>query len=116
MQQGNWDIKCVLADPSNSIDVLFWDTFQKLQLNPNDIKMFSGSLTGLLGEHVQIMSYITLGTTYSEGIDARMFDVSYLTIDVLSPYNIILGWPTINALGEIVSIMYLTLKYPLPDG
>lgn len=45
-----------------------------------------------------------------------MIDVNYLIVDTLSPYNIILERPTINALGEVISSLYVVLKYPLPRG
>lgn len=44
VQHGNWDIRCVLIDPYNSTNFMFWDAFPKLQLDPNDIKTFSGYL------------------------------------------------------------------------
>lgn len=61
------------------------------------------------------MGHITLETTCGKGLDAKVIDVGYLITDTLSPYNLILGWPTINALGEIISTMYQTLKYTLID-
>lgn len=42
-------------------------------------------------------------------------EVNYLIVVSLSPYNIIMGRPTINVLGEIISTWYLVLKYPLPN-
>lgn len=37
-------------------------------------------------------------------------------MDGASPYNIFLGQPNINSLGAVTSTLYLTLKYPLPEG
>lgn len=37
-------------------------------------------------------------------------------VDALSPYNVILGRPTINSLGAIIFTMYLIMKYSLPNG
>lgn len=34
MQHGHWNIMRILIDPAFSIGVMFWDTFQKLQLDP----------------------------------------------------------------------------------
>lgn len=62
------------------------------------------------------MGYVTLKNTCSEGADANTIDVEYLIIDTVSPYNIILGCLTINALWEVISKWYLTLKYLLLDG
>lgn len=57
VQHCNWDIRirCILIDPGSSADVQFWDVFQKLQLNLDDIHSFTGSIIGISGEYVQIM-------------------------------------------------------------
>lgn len=47
VQQGNWNIKCVLIDPGSSADVLFWNAFQNVQLNADNIKTFNDSFKGL---------------------------------------------------------------------
>lgn len=82
---------------------------------PNNIFVFYGSLVGLLGDHVKVKGHIVLETTYNMGSDSKMTEVNYLIIDASSTYNIILGRPIINVLGEILSTRYLILKYPLPD-
>lgn len=78
--------------------------------------MFNGSLARLSIKHVQIMGHVTLSTTCSEGVNAKTIDISYLIVDTMSPYKIILGRPTINALRAVMSTRYLTLKYPLIDA
>lgn len=45
-----------------------------------------------------------------------MIDVNCLIVNVVSPYNVIFRWATINTLRVIVSIFYLTLKYSLSNG
>lgn len=66
IQHDNWDIRRVLIDPSNSTDILFWDVFQKIKLNLEDIQRFTGSLTRLSGDQVQIISYVTIEATFGE--------------------------------------------------
>lgn len=116
MQHGKWDIKWVLIDPWSSVNVLFLGAFQKLELDPNDVQMFSGSLMGLSSEHVQVISHLIQETTYDEGANSKAIDFNNLIMDAMSPYIIILGRPAINTLRVIVSTIYLTLKYPIPDG
>lgn len=55
-------------------------------------------------------------TIYGEGEDTKDIDVSYLNVNALFPYNIILGFQVINALGAVISTRYLILKYSLPGG
>lgn len=84
-------------------DILLWDAFQKLQLNPNNVKMFIGSLIGLSGKQVQVRGHVTLETTYGDGVDAKAIWVSYIIMGALSPYNIIWGRFYINVLRMIIS-------------
>lgn len=82
----------------------------------DDIDSFNESLMGLSREHVQIMRYVTLKITCGEGANAKTIDLKYLILDIMSPYNIILGSLTINSLGAVVSTRYLTLKYLFING
>lgn len=59
---------------------------------------------------------VTLEKYYGEGTQVREIEVSYLIVDAMFPYNIILGHPTITVLGEILHTLYLVLKYLLLDG
>lgn len=61
------------------------------------------------------MVHVTLRTTFGEGEVVRAVEVSYIIVDVISPYNIITGRPIINALGAVISTMYLILKYQIPS-
>lgn len=50
---------------------------------------------------LQVRGYVTLKTTCGVGANAKVIGVSYLVVDALSPYNVILGLPIINALGQL---------------
>lgn len=68
------------------------------------------------GEDIQVKEHITLETTSGEGTYTKEIEFSYLIVNAMSPYNIILGRPTINELREVISTEYLVLKYLLLDG
>ncbi|XP_020201791.1 uncharacterized protein LOC109787663 [Cajanus cajan] len=42
--------------------------------------------------------------------------IRYLVVSAQSSYNILIGRPTLNKLGAIVSTSHLKVKYPLPNG
>lgn len=46
---------------------------------------------------------------------AKMIKVKYLIVDFLWLYNIIIGRPSFNLLGDALSTLYLNMKYPLPN-
>ena len=43
----------------------------------------------------------------------KIIDVQYLVIDSRTPYHMKLGKPSLNALGVMVSMLHLTLKFPV---
>lgn len=104
-----------MINPGSLADILFWSTFQKLQLNPNSIKAFHRSLVGLSSEQVKVRGIITLKITSDSIADSNVIEVNYLMADALSTYNVILCQPTINSLEVIISTQYMVLKYPLPN-
>lgn len=55
-------------------------------------------------------------TTFSSRDNVKSIQVRYIIVNVASPYNIIIGIPTFNALEAELSTLCLTLKYPLEDG
>lgn len=59
---------------------------------------------------------MTSKTTCGDGVNAKEIGFNYLIVHVVSPYNITLGPTTINALGMVISTIYLVLKYPFPKG
>lgn len=61
------------------------------------------------------MSHGTLKTTCGEAANSKVIDASYLVVDIMSPYNIILGCFAIDPLGAVLSAQYLTLKYLFPE-
>jgi hypothetical protein len=44
--------------------------------------------------------------------NAKTIPVRFIVVDCPSAYNPIIGRPTLNSLGAIVSIVYLAMNYP----
>lgn len=40
--------------------------------------------------------------------------INFLVVDAPSIYNVIIDWPTLNALQVVALIYHLTLKFPTP--
>lgn len=100
----------------SSFNILLWDSFQKIQLDPHNIWVLQEPLVGLSGEQVQGRGHVALKMNRNVGLDCKMIEANYIILDTLSPYNIILDRPAINALGKMVSTWYLIVKYMLPNG
>ncbi|GAU43828.1 hypothetical protein TSUD_399210 [Trifolium subterraneum] len=73
--------------------------------------------SGFAGEQVDVMGHITLYTTFGEDENTKTIKVRYLVVKTLfTSYNIIIGRPAFNALGAVMSTLYLSIKYPLNNG
>ncbi len=87
----------VWVDQGSSTDVMFWPTFEKLQLSPDQLRPYGGCLYGFAGDQVEVRGYIELRTTFTDGSASRTEKIRYLVVNALSAYNILLGRPTLNA-------------------
>jgi len=86
----------VLVDQGSLADVMFWPTFEKLQLSPDQLRPYGGCLYGFTGDQVEVRGYIELRTTFTNGPASRTEKIRYLVVNAPSVYNILLGRPTLN--------------------
>jgi len=106
----------VLVDQGSSADVMFWPTFNKLQLSLDHLRPYSGCLYGFAGDQVEVRGYIELRTTFTDGTVARTEKIKYLVVNAPFAYNILLGRLTLNRLGVVPSTRHMKLKLPSMEG
>ncbi|XP_068480871.1 uncharacterized protein [Phaseolus vulgaris] len=106
----------VLVDQGSSADVMFWPTFEKLQLSPDQLRPYGGCLYGFVGDQVEVRGYIELRTTFTDGLVSRTEKIRYLVVNALSAYNILLGRPTLNRTGAVPSTRHMKVKLPSMEG
>ncbi|GAU48567.1 hypothetical protein TSUD_137520 [Trifolium subterraneum] len=107
----NCDVKRVLIDSGSSADILYWDAYKAIHLSDEQLNPYSDTLVGFAGEQVDVMSHITLYTTFGEDENAKTIKFRYLVVKTLfTSYNIIIGRPAFNALGAVVSTLYISIK------
>lgn len=87
-----------------------------MNFDTTELLPFNGTLVGFSGEHVQVLGHLPIMTKFGIRDHAKSIQVRYLIVNVVSPYNIIIGMPLFNTLEATLSTLYLTLKYPLEDG
>lgn len=90
-----WEVKRILVDIGSSVEVLFYDTFKRMQLSDDmlipstyNIYGFSGTITILKGE-------VTLRV--SDEADYLDTLTTFCVLDVVSPYEEIIGRPLLLA-------------------
>jgi len=106
----------VLVDQGSSTDVMFWPTFKKLQLSPDQLRPYGGCLYDFAGDQVEVRGYIELRTTFTNGLTSRTEKIRYLVVNAPSAYNILLGRPTLNRTGAVPSTRHMKVKLPSMEG
>jgi len=106
----------VLVDQGSSADVMFWSTFNKLQLSPDLLRSYTGCLYGFIGDQVEVRGYLELRTTFTDGTTSRTESIRYLVVNANSAYNILLGRPTLNRLRAVASTRHMKMKLPDLSG
>ena len=106
----------VLVDQGSSADVMFWSTFNKLQLSPNQLRPYIGCLYGFVGDQVEVCGHIELRTTFTNGVDSHTENIKYLVVNAPSAYNILLRKPALNRMRLIASTRHMKMKLPSLEG
>jgi len=104
-------IRKTLVDPGSSVDILYWSTFRKLRIPEGKIQQYSEPIVGFSGERVNTKGYVDLFTKFGTGSVTRMVKIRYLIVDAHTSYNILLGRPSLNTLGAVVSTYHLAMKF-----
>lgn len=87
-----------------------------MNIDTSELLPFKGILVDFSGEQVQVLGHFPIMTIFGSGRNAKGIRVRYQIVNASSPYNIIIGMSTFNALEVVLSTIYLTVKYPLEDG
>jgi len=106
----------VLVDQGSSADVMFWSTFNKLQLSPDLLRPYTGCLYGFADNPVEVRGYLELRTTFTDGAASRTESIRYLVVNANSAYNILLGRPAFNRLRVVSSTHHMKMKLPDLSG
>jgi len=112
----NYVVKKVLVDQGSSVDILYWATYQKLQLPNTAMVPYDELIYGFSGEKVSTRGYIDLHTVFRDGAQTKAIPIRFLIVDAPMSYNVLLGRPSLNTLGVVVSTPHLAMKFPSPSG
>jgi len=106
----------VLVDQGSSTNVIFWSTFNKLQLFPDQLRPYDGWLYGFAGDQVEVQGHVELRTTFTNGTTSRTTNFKYLVVNAPSAYNILLSKLALNMIGGVASSRHMKMKLPSLEG
>ena len=84
--------------------------------NFNSQTPYDETIYGFSGEKVSTRGYIDLHTVFRDGAQTKTIPIRFLIVDAPTSYNVLLGLPSLNTLGAVVSTTHLAMKFPSPSG
>ncbi|XP_071906205.1 uncharacterized protein [Coffea arabica] len=112
----NYIVKKVYIDPGSLVDVMYLRTFESLQLAREHLTPVRTPLVGFGGHIVHPERMVTLTVTVGRHPRCRTIPVNFVVVKADSPYNLLLGRPTLNALRAVYSTYHLNFKFFTPAG
>ena len=103
----------VLVDNGSSIDILYYPAFQQIRLGWDQLRPVNSSLVGFGGMKVQLVGTITLPVVVGVYPQQITKEVNFLVMDCSSPYNAIIGRPTLNSWKAVTSTYHLSVMFTI---
>ncbi|XP_030942998.1 uncharacterized protein LOC115967958 [Quercus lobata] len=105
---GRYDVKRVLVDQGNVVEVMYPDLCKGLKLKPEDLTAYDSPLVSFEGKTVTPKGMIRLPIQ----TDSDVVEVDFIVVDAYSPYTAIVARPWLHALGVVSSTLHQKVKYP----
>ena len=100
-------VKTVVIDQGSGVDVMYLDLFKGLGLKNQDLAKYD-SLLVFFYEKVMIpQGQISLPVS----MEGKEVIVTFIVVNLFSPYMVILGRPWIHAIGAIPSTLHMKVKF-----
>ena len=111
-----WDLHKVLVDNGSQADIIFLHTFNRMGINHSLLKPSDNPLYGFDGKGTFPVGKIELPLSFDVAPNARSEHVTSDIVDVVYPYNAIMGRSSINKFEATIHGLYLCMKIPGPQG
>ncbi|XP_073123141.1 uncharacterized protein [Henckelia pumila] len=109
----NYDIRRVFVDSGSSVNVIFQEAFEKMDLLGCEVNLVKTSLYGFAGHTVQPRGEVWLPITLGAGELRRTIMTLFSIVEAPSSYNVILGRPALNAFMAVASAYHQKIKFPV---
>ncbi|XP_073061690.1 LOW QUALITY PROTEIN: uncharacterized protein [Primulina eburnea] len=109
----NYDIRRVFVDSGSSVNVIFQEALDQMNLEDYRLQPVETALFGFAGHTVYPRGEITLPLTIGAEELRKTVMTVFTVVSAPTSYNIILGRPAMNALRAVASAYHQKLKFPV---
>ncbi|GFY95559.1 hypothetical protein Acr_10g0009440 [Actinidia rufa] len=112
----NFNVQRILVDNGSSADILFISAFDKMKIGLDKLHPFHTPLIRFGGNTIHPLGWIKLPITLGTEPHQTTIWQDFIVVDCPSPYNAILGRPTLGRIRAITSTYHLKMKFPTSMG
>ncbi|XP_073152467.1 uncharacterized protein [Henckelia pumila] len=114
-QVANYDIRRVFVDSGSSVNVIFQDAFEKMDLRGCEVNAIKTSQYGFTGHTIRPKGEVRFPIMLGSGDTKKTVMALFTVVEALSSYNIILGRPALNTFRAVASAYHQKIKFPVGD-
>lgn len=111
---GGFNIERVFVETGSSVDIKFMDCFRKMNSTVYILPVGT-SLFGFARESARVYGKVKLPMVLGEERWKQNRTITFMLVDTLSPYNVILGRPSLSTYTAIISPAQLMMNFPMED-
>ena len=105
-------VKRVMIDKGSGADVMYLDLFKGLGLKNQDLAKYDSPLVSFDGRVMIPQGQIS----FPVSMEGKEVIVTFIVVNLFSPYTAILGRPWIHAIGAIPSTLHMKVKFHTERG
>ncbi|KAL5566135.1 hypothetical protein UlMin_029299 [Ulmus minor] len=106
----------ILVDNGSFVDILFKSTFNRMNLVGVKIEPTASSLSSFTGDSISSEGILNLPVELGSSPCQHIQAVDFVLVNCPSPYNAIIGSPTLNKIRAVTSTYHLLVKFPTVGG
>jgi hypothetical protein len=112
----SWDLHKVLVDNGSQANIIFLHAFDRMGISHSLLKPLDNPLYDFGGKGTFPIGKIELPLSFGVALNARSEKVTFDIIDMVYPYNTIMGRGSINKFEAAIHELYLCMKILGPQG